>query len=60
MPTKKPIVQIVLTEKYHKKLKQIARLEDKSASSQGAKIIEQFIDNYEAQHGEIDLSGTEE
>lgn len=55
MPTKKPVVQIVLTEKYYKKLKHLAALEDKSASSQGAKIIEQFIDNYEAQHGEIDI-----
>lgn len=53
MPTKKPIVQIVLTEKYHKKLTAIAKQEDKSTSSQGAKIIEKFIDDYETQYGEI-------
>ena len=42
MPTKKPVIQIVLTEKYSK-------------SNQGARIIEKFIDEYEEKHGEINL-----
>lgn len=53
MPTKKPIVQIVLTEKYHKKLKALADIEQRSASNQGARIIEKFIDAYELENGTI-------
>lgn len=55
MPTKKPITQIVLTEKYSKKLKYLADQEQRSKSNQGARIIEQYIDNYEKEHGEIKL-----
>lgn len=53
MPTKKPIIQIVLSEKYTKKLEYIAKEEERSKSSQGARIIERFIDEYEEKHGEI-------
>lgn len=56
MPTKKPILQVVLSEKYNKKLKIIANSEERSASSQGARIIEKFIDDYEKEHGEIDIN----
>lgn len=55
MPTKKPIVQIVLEEKYYKKLKTIANQEQRSASNQGARIIEKYIEQYESEHGEIKL-----
>lgn len=53
MPTKKPITQIVLTEKYSKKLSHIAKEEGRSKSSQGAKIIEKYIDEYEEKNGTI-------
>lgn len=55
MPTKKPVIQIVLTEKYSKKLDYIAKEEERSKSNQGARIIEKFIDEYEEKHGEINL-----
>lgn len=55
MLTKKPVIQIVLTEKYSKKLAYIAEEEERSKSNQGARIIEKFIDEYEEKHGEINL-----
>lgn len=55
MPTKKPVIQIVLTEKYSKKLAYIAKEEERSKSNQGTRIIEKFIDEYEEKHGEINL-----
>ncbi len=53
MPTKKPIIQIVLSKKYTEKLEYIAKREERSKSAQGARIIEEYIENYEAEHGEI-------
>lgn len=58
MPTKKPIIQIVLTEKYNKKLTYIAQEEERSKSNQGARIIEKYIDEYEEKHGEIPIDKT--
>lgn len=58
MPTKKPIIQIVLTEKYNKKLNYIAQEEERSKSNQGARIIEKYIDEYEEKHGEIPIDKT--
>lgn len=53
MPTKKPVVQVVLEEKYYKKLKALAEPDKRSCSNQSARIIEQYIDNYEKEHGTI-------
>ena len=53
MPTKKPIVQIVLSTKYFEKLKTLAEQEERSISAQGLRAIENFIDTYESIHGEI-------
>lgn len=58
MPTKKPIIQIVLTEKYNKKLAYIAKEEERSKSNQGARMIEKYIDEYEEKHGEIPINET--
>ena len=55
MPTKKPVTQIVLTEKYSKKLTYLAKQEQRSRSNQGARIIEQYIDNYEERNGAIPI-----
>lgn len=54
MPTKKPIVQVVLNEKYTKKLEYIAQEEQRSKSNMGAKIIEKYIDEYEKENGKIE------
>ena len=59
MPTKKPVVQIVLSESYYKKLQILGRKEDKSNSKIGAKIIERYIDDYEKENGAIDLGTLE-
>ena len=55
MPTKKPVTQIVLEQKDHDKLKKIAEQENRSISNQGSRIIEKYIDEFEAAHGEIKL-----
>ena len=47
MPTKKPVVQVVLEEKYYKKLKALAEPEKRSCSNQGARIIEKYMKNRE-------------
>lgn len=59
MPTKKPVVQIVLSESYYKKLQILGRKEDKSNSKIGAKIIERYIDDYEKENGAINLETLE-
>ena len=59
MPTKKPVVQIVISDIYYKKLQTLGKKEDKSNSKIGAKIIERYIDEYEKENGAISL-GTNE
>ena len=44
MPTRKPIIQIVLSKTYTNKLRKLAEKEDKSNSKFGAKIIERYIE----------------
>ena len=56
MPTKKPIVQIVLEQKYFDKLKIIATENDRKTSDQGRRIIEKFIDEYEQNNGTININ----
>lgn len=55
MKKRNPIVQVVLTEKYYNKLVKLAEKETRSNSNQGARIIEQYIDQYEKEHGEIKI-----
>lgn len=55
MPTRKPIIQIVLSETYTNKLRKLAEKEDKSNSKFGAKIIERYIDDYEKENGTIEI-----
>lgn len=55
MPSRKPIVQIVLNNSYHNKLKALAELDDRSISNMGNKIIERYIDDYEKIYGEIQI-----
>ena len=56
MPTKKPIIQIVLEQKYFDKLKIIATDNDRKTSDQGRRIIEKFIDEYEQNNGTININ----
>lgn len=56
MPTKKPIVQIVLEQKYFDKLKIIATENERKTSDQGRRIIEKFIDEYEQNNGTININ----
>lgn len=47
MPTKKPIVQVVLDEESLKKLDEIATNEGRTRSNIAAYIIKKYIDDYE-------------
>lgn len=60
MPSRKPIVQIVLNSKYYTKLKKLAEDEERSLSNQGQRIIEKYIDEYESKHGEIESEAPEQ
>lgn len=53
MPTNKPKVQAILTQKYYEKLLKIADEEGRSISQATARIIEKYIDNYEETNGKI-------
>ncbi len=53
MPSYKPKVQILLTEEYHQKFKSLCEAERRSDSVMGALMIEKYIKDYEAEHGEI-------
>lgn len=55
MPTKKPLIQSVVRNITYNKFKKIAEIEERSISQLGAKAIEQYIADYEVQHGEIML-----
>ncbi len=57
MPTKKPRIQTILEEKEYKKLKELCKIEDRTESKLTAIIIKKYIEEYEAQHGPIDLEG---
>ena len=50
MPTKKPIVQVVLDEETVKKLDEIANKEGRTRSNITAYIIKKYIEDYEAEH----------
>lgn len=52
MPTNKPKVQAVVTQKYFDKLQNIAIIEGRSISQMTAKIIENYIDKYEEEKQE--------
>lgn len=55
MPSYKPKVQVLLTQEYHEKFKVLCEKERRSDSVMGAIMIEKYIDEYEAEHGEITL-----
>lgn len=55
MPTKKPVVQIVIDDIYFQKLKTLGDKEEKKPSAIGRKIIENYIDKYEDKNGTIKM-----
>lgn len=55
MPSYKPKVQVLLNEEYHKKFKALCKKERRSDSIMGALMIEKYINEYEAEHGEIEI-----
>lgn len=58
MPSYKPKVQILLTTEYHEKFKALCEKERRSDSVMGAIMIEKYINDYEAEHGEIPIRET--
>ena len=55
MPTKKPIIQSVVRNSTYKKVQYLAAQEERSTSNMGAYIIEQYIEQYEKEHGTIPI-----
>lgn len=55
MATKKPRVQVILEQDYYNKFKKLCELDDRTESKLGGKIIQKYIDDYEAIHGEIKI-----
>ena len=60
MPSYKPKVQVLLTQNYHDKFKELCDRERRSDSVMGAIMIEKYIDNYEKENGEIILKSSKE
>lgn len=53
MPTKKPRVQAILEEEKYKKFMKICKIEERSESKLAGIAITKYIQEYEAEHGEI-------
>lgn len=53
MPTKKPTIQAIVEENIYSKFKYIMKKEKRSNAQMAAIMIETYIENYEAEHGEI-------
>lgn len=51
MPSYKPKVQVLLSEPYHEKYKELCKKERRSESKMGEIIIEYYIDKYEMENG---------
>ena len=55
MPSKKPYIQIRTTDETIKKFDYIASKNNRSMSNMGETIILEYIQQYEAEHGEIKI-----
>lgn len=56
MGTNKPRIQAILEPNYYAKFKELCKRDDRTESKLGKKIIEKYIDDYEAIHGEIKVN----
>lgn len=55
MPSNKPSLQAVVSEKTYKKVKYLAINDERSLSQYTARIVERYIEEYEKQHGAIPI-----
>lgn len=47
MPTKKPVLQVVIEQEYYDKISELAKTNDRSASYIAKKIIEEYFNKLE-------------
>lgn len=59
MPTKKPVVQVVLDQDIFDKLIKICEKEERSTSNKCKQIIKEYVIKYELVNGSLDESITE-
>lgn len=57
MPSTKPTIAIRTTEKIIEKFKVVANHENRSMANLAECLIKEYIKEYEAQHGEIQVGG---
>ena len=55
MPTKKPLIQCLLEETIFRKLKVLADKENRSTSNIAGTIVTKYIEDYEKEHGKIEI-----
>lgn len=55
MPSKKPVIAIRTTEEIINKFSVICKKENRSMSKQAEKMIIDLIEDYESQHGTINI-----
>lgn len=58
MPSKKPIITLRTDQETIEKLKNISEREKRSSNKQLEQILQNFIKQYERDHGEINISST--
>lgn len=56
MPSKKPIITLRTDQETIEKLKNISEREKRSSNKQLEQILQNFIEQYEREHGEINIS----
>lgn len=56
MPTKKPRIQALVEDNIYLKFKKLCIITDRTESKLSGKIITEYINNYESEHGTIDIS----
>ncbi len=55
MPTKKPSLQAVVSNTTYDKIKFLAAQDERSLSQFTGRIIERYLEDYESEHGEIQI-----
>ena len=55
MGTTKPRIQIILEKECYEKFKELCKRDDRTESKLGNRIIKNYIEQYEAIHGEIKI-----
>ena len=55
MPSKKPIIAVYTEKKTIEKMKILCKTENRSISQQTEYLIKRYINEYEKEHGEINI-----